>query len=90
MTELTGLQKRLLVEPDYRPHCLNCSTMRRVVLSEKDGRRIMTCEIVAEDGHAAIALARFGILPRVDCGISWDIDTQEILSHGVRRASYPR
>lgn len=91
MAELTGLQKRLEKEPDYRPYCLNCSTMQRMTIVEKEGRRILKCEIAPETHEGAILMmARFGIPPRVGCGIEYDIDANKILFEGLKKASYPR
>lgn len=78
---LTGLEQRLLTEPDYRPYCLNCSTMERMTLHERGGRRIMRCETRPETHHGAILmLAKFGIPPRVGCGLEFDIHTGERLT----------
>lgn len=78
---LSGLEERLLTEPDYRPYCLNCSTMERMSLHEREGRRIMRCEKTPETHYGAIFFAaRFGIPPRVGCGLEFDIHTGERLN----------
>lgn len=75
---MPGLSERIEREPEYRPYCLNCSTMQRMTLDQKDGRRIMRCEIAAETHHGAAYLTvAFGIPPRVGCGIQFDIETGE-------------
>lgn len=77
---MSGLVERLEREPDYRPYCLSCSTMQRMTLDEKGGRRIMRCEIAPETHHGAMMMAaQFGILPRVGCGLEFDIQTGERL-----------
>ena len=71
-----GLTKRLADEPDYRPHCLNCSTMQRMTLDNKNGRRIMRCEIAPETHIGAIMMRdAFGIPPRIGCGLEFDVET---------------
>ena len=71
-----GLVERLAKEPDYRPYCLSCSTMQHMTLTEKDGRQIMRCEIAPETHTGAmLMLERFGIPPRVGCGLEFDIQT---------------
>lgn len=87
----TGLQERLEREPDYRPYCLNCDTMERMSIIEREGRRILTCKIEAETHESArIMKERFGIPPRVGCGIEYDIDADKILFGGLQKARYPR
>ena len=85
---MSGLSDRIAREPDYRPHCLNCSTMRRMTL-EPCGR-VMTCEIVRDDsmdvGYAAVGLpppVRFG------CGLRFDIETGLAPTEGVGETPHP-
>lgn len=74
----TGLSRRIDKEPDYRPHCLNCSTMRRMTLTHIQGRRIMICETVRDDSmDAGYKFLGFPLEQRKGCGISFDIDTGE-------------
>lgn len=83
---MTGLQERLLREPDYRPYCLACSTMERMSIIEREGRRILTCKIEAEThAGAQYLLVHLGIPPRVGCGVEYDIDADKIINEGARR-----
>ncbi len=74
---MSGLSDRIRQEPDYRPYCLNCSTMMRMTL-EADGRT-MWCAPVRDSTHDG--LARFGLPPaqRIGCGLRFDIETGEKL-----------
>lgn len=76
--KLTGLEKRLLEEPDYRPYCPSCQVMTRMKLIEEDGRRVMWCEPIKED-HPLDKLYPTLTPGRVGCGIKFDIHTAEIL-----------
>lgn len=73
---MTALSDRIEREPDYRQHCLNCSTMRRMTL-EPDGRT-MWCEPVRDDtfDRAAAMLGLRGH-HRYGCGQRFDIFTGE-------------
>lgn len=73
----TGLELKLADDPSYRPHCLNCNTMRRLTLFECQGRRIMTCEKVRDDTYDGTPMRQ----TRIGCGYTFDIHTgQEIKS----------
>lgn len=78
--ELSGLERRLESEPDYRPYCLMCGTMERMTLDTMDGRRVMKCLIAAETGPGAkIKWEMLRIPPSVGCGGVFDIHTGEKL-----------
>lgn len=71
---MSGLSERIAREPDYRPYCLNCSTMRRMTL-EPCGK-VMVCERVRDDtmdaGWAALGIR---LRDRLGCGLRFDIET---------------
>lgn len=71
---------KLEEDPNYRPYCMNCSTMARLTLREENGRRTLTCDMVAESGPGADMLRELGIPGRVGCGGSYDVDTGEWLA----------
>lgn len=75
---MSGLSDRLAREPDYRPHCLNCGTMRR--MTYLPDRKAMHCEPVRDDtfDRAGAALGVF-LGSRYGCGITFDIGTGETL-----------
>lgn len=76
--ELTGLEKRLLEEPNYRPYCLRCKMMTRMKLLEKGDQRLMWCEPVMEDHPLDLLLP--GVSPkRWGCGLKYNIHTGEVL-----------
>lgn len=79
---MSGLSDRIEREPDYRPHCLNCSTMRRMTLLSD--RKRMVCQRVRDDsmdsGYLALGIP---LLDRRGCGICFDIFTGDILEATV-------
>lgn len=77
--DMSGLSERLKREPEYRPYCLDCSTMRRMTL-KPDGRT-MWCEPVEDDTIAV--LKKFGVPPRYGCGIAFDIETGKIVKEAA-------
>lgn len=81
---MSGLSERIAKEPDYRPYCLNCSTMRRMTL-EPCGK-VMVCEPVRDDTRDGVSMA-LGIPfpPRSGCGLRFDIETGAALSTGADR-----
>lgn len=76
---MSGLTDRLAREPDYRPHCLNCATMRRMTLIE--GGKVMWCAPVRDDtmdvGKTMLGAQYFP--DRYGCDVKWDVETGEIV-----------
>ncbi len=71
---MSGLSDRLAREPDYRPHCLNCSTMRRMTYIPE--RKAMRCEIVRDDTFDKVGTALASYMPsRYGCGFTFDVET---------------
>lgn len=72
---MSGLSDRIEREPEYRPHCLNCDTMRRMTLIDK---RVMWCEPVIDDTFSTAARAMGLAMPnRYGCDYKFDIFTGE-------------
>lgn len=84
MAEEREIVTKLREEPDYRPYCMNCSTMARLTLRTENGRRTLTCDVAFETGPGADMMARLGCAPRLGCGGSYDVDTGEFLVHPRR------
>ena len=75
---LTGLERRLLQEPDYRPYCLGCQVMTRMKLIYEDGARMMWCEPIDENHPLDAYLP--GVAPkRKGCGMKFNIHTGKIV-----------
>lgn len=88
--ELTGLEKRLLEEPDYRPYCLSCHVMTRMKLIEEPetGQRLMWCEPVEEDHPLNKLMPGLAGPPRYGCGIKFDIHTGNIVVAAAGKGVY--
>lgn len=79
---MSGLSERIKREPNYRPYCLNCSTMMRMTL-EADGKT-MWCAPVRDTTHDG--LVAFGLRPvqRLGCGLRFDIETGQRVDNPAR------
>ena len=76
---MSKLTDRLKKEPNYRPYCIRCSTMRRMTIFVRDNVRYIQCEIKAEEVHPEAAA--IGVRPRVGCGITFLLDGSALQVH---------